>query len=295
VATRLYLRNILAAGAPTAGEKSTALPVGTAGLQSGANTQDRSLLLTKGTTQTSIAFTGLGQTTHQDNYLARFTSLPLSAQTVTAQTWTFALALNEANAAANSQLAPCIYLWRPGSSSVVGFVVDSDTPIGAEWGASEDGIVATVSGAAVTAVFGDVLVLEVWRHAPSQTNTTARVQTVYFDGPTDVVDATTANAASYIETPQNLVFPQTYAETGRAVSAVATPATTVLVTRVEMRSVAIAASPARTDALSNPLRAQVSWVELQVPSAGTDYDELARGVPITSTAASAPTGPGGLG
>jgi hypothetical protein len=288
MATRLYLRNVLAANAPTAGEKSTALPVGTAQLQTGANTQDRSLLLTKGTTQTSISLTGLGQTTHQDNYLARFTSLPLSAQTVTAQTWTFALALDEANAAANSQLAPCIYVWRPTGSTVVGFIIDSDTPIGVEWGASEDGIVATVSGAAVTAQLGDVVVLEVWRHAPTQTNTTARVQTVWFDGATDVVDATTAGAASYIETPQNLVFPQTYAETGRAVAAVATPATTALVTRVEARAVSLAATIARTDSYSQPSRAQVSWLSLEVPLMGLDFDELARPVAVTSTAISAP-------
>lgn len=290
MATRLYLRNVLAAGAPTAGKKSVALPVGTAGLQAGANTQDRSLLVTKGTAQTSIAFTGLGQTAHQDNYLARFASLPLSAQTVTAQTWTFALALNEANAAANSQLAPCVYVWRPGTTSVVGFIVDSDTPIGVEWGASEDGIVATASGAAVTAQFGDVLVLEVWRHAPTQTNTTARIQTVYFDGATDVVDATTADAASYLETPQNLVFPQVYAETGRAVAAAATPAATAAALRDDDRVVAATATVGHTATYSAPSRAQVSWLRFEAPLLGIDYDEPARPVTGTGTVVSAPTG-----
>lgn len=204
-ATRLFLRLLTAADPASAGEKSTALPVGTFKGNSGAGFEDLALRTAKGAAQTSKALDALAQTAHQDNYLARFTSAPLAAQTIAAQTWTLALAVSEANTNANSFIIASIYVWRPSTQAVVGFIYDSDTALGAEWSTTEAGRVVTVSGSAVTTVADDVLVFECWRHA-AQGMAVAYTQTVYFDGTTDVVEGTSADAASYIQDTNGLTF-----------------------------------------------------------------------------------------
>jgi hypothetical protein len=205
VATRLYLRNVLQVRTPSYGKKSTVLPVGTADLNSGTDWEDLSLSLTKGTAQNSKTINSLAQSTHQDIYVARFTSDPLDGQDILANTWTLGLATSEANLAANSFTVLSVYVFRPSTQAVVGFIYDSDTPLGVEWGTTENGQVPTVAGSLVTAQKGDVLILEVWAHSV-QGMSTAFVQTLFFDGTTDVVSGTSADAASYIETPQTLYW-----------------------------------------------------------------------------------------
>lgn len=225
-ATRLFLRDLTAADPPSNGEKSTALPVGTFSGNSGAGFEDRALRTAKGTAQTSKALSSLAQTAHQDNYLARFTSPALAAQTLAAQSWTLALAVSEANSNANSFLIASIYVWRPSTQAIVGFIYDSDTALGVEWSTTEDGQVITVSGAAVTTQTDDVLVFEVWRHA-AQAMAVAYTQTVYFEGTTDVTGTTTADAASYLEDTNGLTcggttFFQTLAATAIGVAGFST-------------------------------------------------------------------------
>lgn len=203
--TTLYLRDLTATDPPTAGEKSTALPVGTFKGNSGAGFEDLALRTAKGAAQTSKALSSLSQTAHQDNYIARFTSPALEAQTIAANTWTLAVATAEGNANANSFTIASIYVWRPSTSAVVGFIYDSDTALGSEWGGTEDGQVLSPVGVAVVAVANDVLVLCFWRHA-SQAMAAVYTQTLYFEGATDVTDTTTTDAASYLQTPQVLSF-----------------------------------------------------------------------------------------
>lgn len=203
--TKFYLRNLASNDAPSNGEKSTALPVGTFKGNSGTGFEDRSLETTAGSSQTFDGLTSLAQTAHQDNYIYRFTSKALAAQTINANTWTLAVATSEGNAAANSFTIASIYVWRPSTQAVVGFIYDSDTALGVEWGATEDGQVLSPSGSAVTVQANDVLVLEFWRHAV-QAMGNAYTQLLYYNGATDVTDTTTSDAASYLETPQTLTF-----------------------------------------------------------------------------------------
>ena len=205
MATRLFLRDLTAANPPTAGEKSTALPVGTFQGNAGAGFEDLALKTTKGVAQVSKALTSLAQLAHQDSYIARFTSDALAAQTIAANTWTLAVATLETNANANSFTIGSIYVWRPSGAAVVGFVYDSDTALGVEWLTTEDGQVLSPAGAAVVVVDNDVLVLEFWRHAV-QGAAMAYSQQLFLEGATDVTGATVADAASYLETPQDLVF-----------------------------------------------------------------------------------------
>lgn len=209
MATRLYLRAKANGYAPTDGEKSTALPVGTfQDLGGGVNDGKRSLSLQKGVAQASHTGSSLAQTAHQDWYAGRFSATPLLAN-ITAQTWTLAIATSEGNAAGNAFTVCSLYVWRPSDSSVVGFVYDSDTTLGIEWSTTEDGQVVTFAGGAVTITAGDVLVLEVWRHA-AQGMANSYTQQIYFDGATPVTDATTADAASYLETPQDGIITERY-------------------------------------------------------------------------------------
>lgn len=203
MATKFYLVGENSPFAPSLGEKSTALPVGTFKDLSIGDGQRRSLLFDKGHFNDSASGNSIAQTAHQDNYMARFTSKPLYAS-ITAQTWTLAVVTHQTNAAANSFTILSLYVWRPSDSSVVGFVYDSDTPLGVEWGNDADGQVLTFAGGAVTIAQGDVLVLEFWRHA-AQGMANAYTQAVYWGGQTDVTDATAdaLNPASYLSTPQD--------------------------------------------------------------------------------------------
>jgi len=242
VPTRLYLRNVTAANTPTAGEKSAALPAGTFKGNSGAGFEDLSLLTTKGTAQVSKAITSLAQTAHQDLYIARFTSGPLAAQTIPAQTWTLAVATSESNTNANTFTIVSLYVWRPGTSSVVGYIYDSDTALGVEWATTEDGQVLTFSGSSIAVQAGDVLVLEFWAHAV-QGMAASYTNTLFFNGTTDVTDTTTADAASYLESPAILTFAASPTKGRISWSEFETPFV--------------------------PTKGRLSWIELEVPFQAT--------------------------
>jgi hypothetical protein len=205
VATRFYLRDAVSAFAPTAGEKSPLLPDGTQISATQTDYQSKSLLLTAGTSEVTHSCNVNNTTNHQDYYLGRFTSAELAAQTIAAATWTVAIGVAETNVAANTFLAPYIYVWRPSDSTVVGDIYSSLTNLGTEWSGNQQGRVVSPVGSAVTCLAGDVLVVEVWGHGtPSMAST--YLQSIWFDGATVVTGSTTSDAASYIETPNNLTF-----------------------------------------------------------------------------------------
>lgn len=205
MATTLYLRSAAPAAFPTAGKQSVALPVGT---QSGTPVP-QSLSLVAGAAQTSNSWSSLAQTADQDNYAGRFTAPSLDQQTVSANTWTVGIGVAEGNTNAKAFLCLSLYIWRPSVfGSVVGFIYDSHASLGAEWAISTTtptAQVVTFAGAAVTAQVGDLLVLEVWQHA-IQTMATSYVNNCFFEGATKVTAGQTSNCASYLETPQDLLF-----------------------------------------------------------------------------------------
>ncbi|MDQ5870611.1 MAG: hypothetical protein M3547_00175 [Acidobacteriota bacterium] len=201
MATRLYLRNTtINTDAGLTAEQSSAKPVGTLN----ASLSLRDLNTVKGSAQLDLSRNSLAQTTHQDGIRYVGFSAGLVVTQIDANTWSFGLASNEANTNANTFTTVTLYVWRPSTNAVVGFIIDDDTPRGVEWGATEDGQVFTVSGSAVSGVqAGDQVVFEWWYHSV-QGMATAYLQQFFYDGATDVVDATTTDAASYIETPQDL-------------------------------------------------------------------------------------------
>lgn len=191
MATRFYLRtDVLSANAPTAGSKSVALPLGT---NNSLTNDSDSLLLTAAAADTLTQITTLAQTARQTGRFCRGTSLPLAAQTISANTWTSLLRVQESNTAANAFTAFSIYVWRPSTSTRVGFIYDSSTSLGTEWGTTVSNRTYTVSGSAVTVQEGDVISWEVW-YSAAQGNATARTLTIRHD------------LTTYLETPQNLTF-----------------------------------------------------------------------------------------
>lgn len=89
-----------------------------------------------------------------------------------------------------------------------GFIFDSTITAGGgvEFATTEDGQVMTATGAAVTGVQStDQLFFELWARCAITMAGFYNV-TYWFNGATDVTATTTADAASYIETPQDNLF-----------------------------------------------------------------------------------------
>lgn len=236
MATRLFLRDLASSNAPTDGEKSAALPVGSFKGNSGPGYEDRSLETTPGAAGVTKRIVTLAQTAHQDLYIARFTSQPLSAQTIAANTWTLRLSVAESNGAANAFLVLSLYAWRPSTNSVVGYIYDSDTTIGAEWPTTETATTFTFSGSSLNVQGGDVLVVEVWAHAV-QGMANPYTLTIGLN------DADGTLRGSYLETPQNLSF-QTQSTRARL-------------------------SWTEFEVPFAPTRSRLSWTEFEVPFAPT--------------------------
>jgi len=204
MATRLFLRETTDNTAGYAAtEQSTALPVGTSN-QSGAVARD--LKTTAGTSVTTGVLGSLAQTAHQDGFFRKWISPELAATSITAQTWTLGLAPSEGNNAGNAFTVCSIYVLKS-DDTVRGFVYDSDTPLGVEWGVAARGQVLTVSGAAVSAVEStDRIVFEMWYHA-EQAMAVSYGHDFSYNGTTEIVDGVNnSDPAAYIETPQDGLF-----------------------------------------------------------------------------------------
>lgn len=200
---RLYLRDGVPTINPGTLELSNTLPVG-AGKDFALSPAILSPI--KGTSTVTYSGASLAQVAHQDNFFTSFSTPPLMAQSVNAGTWSFAIECQEQSTQANSFFALSLYLYRPSGSTVATYIYDSDTALATEWGGLEHGRGATFSGASFTSQSGDILVLEVWRHA-AQDVATAFTQQIFLDGGTDVSDGdTTFDAASWIEAPQEIGF-----------------------------------------------------------------------------------------
>lgn len=205
MATRLYLHDVAPPSDPGETERSVNLP-GTDVFKDYA-LGVRSLSTTIGAgPEVSIDGSSTSNTVETAEFFTSFSTETLAAQTITAQTWTIAVAVSAGNTAANSFMLPIVYVFRE-PSTVVGFITDAHTAIGAAWASTQPtGRVATFSGSSVVTSAGDYLVLEFWRHTDGQGMAMGYTQRMSYDGITDVVEDTTVSAASFLDTPQDLVF-----------------------------------------------------------------------------------------
>lgn len=208
--TKLYFHDATndQAGTYPTGEQSARTAEVTA---AGANTL-RKMNTTIGAAQVSQAATTMAQTTTQDTFWRFFTSPPLEGnQQVGNGNLRYNTADSESNLNANHWVESInIYVWRPSNGTLVGFVRDA-----ASLGASEPTSInseqvshmATITGNAVNALDGDVVICEVWSEH-SQAMAAAYTITFYYDGTTEneTENAVVSNHASWVELPETLVF-----------------------------------------------------------------------------------------
>jgi hypothetical protein len=203
MATRLFLRDGTPPNDPGETERSVNLP-GADVFQDYGISVRRLRPIIGGPGSTQITGSSTANTVETSEFFTSFSSDALSAN-ITAQTWTIAVHVGDGNIQADSFMIPIVYVFRE-PSTVVGFVIDAHTQIGTNWATAGAGVVATFSGAAVSIVAGDYLVLEFWRHA-TQGMAMSYTQTLRFNGGDIVTQGSTdANPASYLETPQDGIF-----------------------------------------------------------------------------------------
>jgi hypothetical protein len=217
VTTRLYLHSSASpiSGLPS-NEQSTLTTSDSFEVTQSAN---RIMTTTIGTSQTSLSNISAPTQNPTNYYVGRWVSPALHQTTsISANTWTlnFAAAQSDANAnfpvSGNSKaLYVNAYVWRPSTSLRVGTIRDGVTNTSYDEPSApstEKCMHGTFAGSAVSGVQdGDVLIVEMWAQV-QQGADTSYSQTVYFDGTsvTTTPNATVSNHASFLETPQDLIF-----------------------------------------------------------------------------------------
>lgn len=203
-----YLRATTLNPHPTSGEKSTTEPVGAQTY--GLTPTDLDLNPVKGASATSAATTLPNSTTANNGTLGRWSSAPLAAGTYGSGSWTIAIQTTESDANYNVfWRSASLYFYRPSNNTVVGFVIDSNTQSGVEFGNgvanARYGQVLTWTGANVTIQDGDILVFEAWTGGTPSMAGASRTATIFYDGTTDVTAAYAGtDPASYIQAPANI-------------------------------------------------------------------------------------------
>ncbi len=122
---------------------------------------------------------------------------------IPATDWTLVVGIDNENFGSGGWPMFSLYIWRPSTSSVVGYIYDSHTALGRQLRDNrygQDTQVIKVSGAAVEVQTGDVLVLEIWTHHV-QSFAFNYTTSVRFDGTTDAWWNVLSDRASYLDTP----------------------------------------------------------------------------------------------
>ena len=169
-----------------------------------------------GVAQTSVSRVGTMAVTSRNYYVTTFVSNPINQTGIAANTWTYAFSASESStscnfpcAATNQAVRVNCFVWRPSTGAKVGTILDGNTAITVDEGAVNVQAfhIVTFTGAAVaSAAPGDVIIFEVW-FVVTSTISTSQTLAFYYDGTTEYAENGTAgNAASYLSTPENLVF-----------------------------------------------------------------------------------------
>jgi uncharacterized membrane protein len=132
-------------------------------------------------------------------------------QVVGGGNWTFNVADAQANLNANFAVNDAsIYVWRPSTGTVVGYLKQAGSSGGAlpaTVAAQEQVSINTFSTTGITAQDGDVIIFEAWALF-TQVMATAYTGTIYFDGPVrnTTENAAVTNHAAFITMSEDLNF-----------------------------------------------------------------------------------------
>src|SRR5690348_6645102 len=203
MATRLYLHD--AASSVSGTLPSTEQSSRTAALNYEAQTNNRSMNTSIGTSQATKSFVNTASRTNALGFVTKFISQPINQSGIAANTWTYNFASKNSattnvddypvDDTANHKLPVTCYVWRPSTGAKVGNILDADVNNYYDTGAyngggtphattSEVAQHGTFSGSAVAgATTGDVIVLEAWIYC-YVTNTTSVTLSYYYDGTT---------------------------------------------------------------------------------------------------------------
>lgn len=184
--------------------------------------QLRTLSTTIGTGQVASTIDTLAITTPQTGLLGIFATNPIANESVVVGAGSIVLNCADANTD-NTSMAfypkgVNIYVWRPSTSSIVGYILDAadldlSTASPKTFTSTETVTHITgILGAPVPAIEGDIIVVEVWT-TMTQGMATSYTGTWYYNGTTENTTQGSAatNHASYIEFTENITF-----KTGRA-------------------------------------------------------------------------------
>lgn len=181
-----------------------------------SQTVNRSMDRNIGSSFTNKSITTLASTSNLEYYFTKFVSPPLTAQSISSNTWTFNIVAYENNLNANFPVSGSnvanylnVYLYRPGTGLVGNFINGNTNATWTEPTLTSTFTVqqVTFSGASQTAQLGDVIIVEIVS-STTQSTATARAIAFGYDGTTvnTTAGATSTNNASFLETPQDLVF-----------------------------------------------------------------------------------------
>jgi hypothetical protein len=159
--TILYFGSTGSFTSPTAGDKSTYMPQGSNFASGVAESYWTLVRPVDGNGTTLLANIPPGATGVASMYFSRFSSDPLIAQTIPAQTWAYRPKV-QGNARMNVRHVPVMYVWRPSTSAVVGYILDATGAQGNIWSTTAGQDVNDFAGASVTTQAGDILVIEAW-------------------------------------------------------------------------------------------------------------------------------------
>lgn len=216
MATRLYYHSALS-GLTNLPSSRQGDATGALGKNMESQATNRTMTRTIGSSVTNIGGVILNSSLAHENYFTRFVSPPLTAQTISANTWVLNIATSEGIGFANFPVDgddktnwATVYIWRPSTQAVVGFIIEGLTT--AQWcegfaGSNRNQQHVEFTGSSVTAQEGDVICQEYNIMTDPATASTADIS-IWFDGTTVSTTPKTNNTdcAAFLETPQDLVF-----------------------------------------------------------------------------------------
>ena len=162
--TILFFQETVPAIVPTAGTKVSPAFLPKANHTNSEKSATEGLLTTTlvqnplGRTGNALAITG-----EQSIYWGRHSTPPLAAQTIPAQEWYWGVSCGTQKADAVFFHYPVLYIWRPSTQAVVGWIFDGSVAKGQKWRNGIDPLMSQrFTGAAITTQDGDILCCEVW-------------------------------------------------------------------------------------------------------------------------------------
>ena len=250
--SKWYLRDSNASTGPTA--KASTDTDDFPSVPSDKNTA-KDMTAAKGSAQVSVTGNYNNAGVAKKTFCRIFVGPALAAQTLTGgqANYKVGVAIKESNALMNLVHRTFVYVWRSGSGNVKTIIVPTEH---IEHTTAELGCLVTATGAAgdFSILANDRIIVELWWNL-NNTKTSAYDATDYYEGATDVIDATaTSDAAGYFECPQTLdLAPTIYYK-----SATVTESSTLAVAKKQKRIQAITESSSLVTVKRDRLRLAIT-------------------------------------